>query len=377
MQAYGPGGLAAKPAASASLAIQSSGPQIQDFQLVAPGQGWALAGDRLLWTGDNGAAWRDITPAAAGVTPAGTGSGGLLDAFFISSRQGWLAARSPSGELRILRTLDGGLTWLPASLPGTAPDGLPLVEDAFLEFIDARTGWAAVRQPSGSLFSRGALYRTSDGGATWSLLPLPLGEPVRFASAQRGWVAGGAAGNQLFATEDGGASWQELSLPAAADSGQAFYGLPVLTPDGAALLPVTRAGAAQPALELYSPGPDGAWKLAATARLDPEALPGSALSLSPAGPGRWWAALPDGSLLSIENAPGGFTVTARRPAGFPAGVTRLQFAGSASGWAQFWIGTCSGDKASDAFTCTQQTGLSQTADAGQSWSELALTGPTS
>jgi len=369
VQAYGPGGLAAKPPAAAAVTIQSSGPQLEDFQLVAPGQGWALAGNRLLWTGEAGTTWQDITPAETGSAP-------LLDAFFLTGRQGWLAAQSPTGGLRVLRTVDGGATWLSASLPaGTAGTFSP-VDEVFLEFIDAQTGWAAVKLQSGGPFSQGVLYRTVDGGATWSLLPLPLGEPVRFADALRGWVAGGAAGDQLFATQDGGATWQELSPVPAEGPGQVFYGLPVFTADGAALLPVTRTGIAEASLEIYAlSSQPGAWKLAAAARLDPAASPGSALSLSPAGTGRWWAVLPDGSVLSIENASGGLAVDHLRPAGFRAGVTRLQFAGPTSGWAQFWSGTCSGEKASDAFSCAQQTGLSQTADAGQSWSELTLAGP--
>ena len=120
---------------------------------------------------------------------------------------------------------DGGRTWQtcpqPVALTGLnlriRPDGA-ILEGPF--FLDSANGWWSGIQ-AGS--SRHALWRTADGGRTWSdLVPaglpgqdVPLPQPV-FVDALRGALAVVAAGSNpwssLLATRDGGSSWTPVTL---------------------------------------------------------------------------------------------------------------------------------------------------------------------
>ena len=80
------------------------------MKLLAPGAGWALtAGRRVLWTIDNGAHWRNVTPPGKGRS-----DGLILNVFFLDLRHGWvLSARPGETELNfdVAYTNDGGATW--------------------------------------------------------------------------------------------------------------------------------------------------------------------------------------------------------------------------------------------------------------------------
>jgi hypothetical protein len=102
-------------------------------------------------------------------------------------------------------------------------DGVTLTH---LHFVDERSGWAA---------SERAVYRTSDGGRTWSAatLKVPTGFEVRqilFVNPSLGWVAlvnfnGGFKGRQfwLMSTADGGETWRaQLKLKGAFSGGLSF-----------------------------------------------------------------------------------------------------------------------------------------------------------
>ena len=122
----------------------------------------------------------------------------LHDVFFLDDAHGWIVAHS-SGA--VLRTVDGGATWSVQAR----------LEPGFLEsvrFVDARNGWICG--------DKGRLYRTADGGATWETLRVG-GEGlslygIRFLDARRGVltgveVAAGATRGALLETADGGATW--------------------------------------------------------------------------------------------------------------------------------------------------------------------------
>lgn len=120
----------------------------------------------LFVTQDGGRTWQSRRP----VSPPGV-------AFFLTPRDGWLwSARRKENDLvspvqgNLYRTRDGGKTWtvLPQdeALNRLLQAGADVTE---LHFVDERTGWALL-----SVWTRAGtgeyLLTTEDGGTTWTLL---------------------------------------------------------------------------------------------------------------------------------------------------------------------------------------------------------------
>jgi photosystem II stability/assembly factor-like uncharacterized protein len=153
---------------------------------------------------------------------------------FISPQVGWAivvdydvlgSCRSPdlaecpsSSTFWIFKTTDGTKHWL-RQYTGTGQGS-----EGFLHFYDARNGLAQIGEGT---------YGTVDGGASWRLIKGPAtgydytSSPLMFASPTRGWalayVEGGkSAHRRLFSTTDGGATWTVLpaDVPSAANFGQ-------------------------------------------------------------------------------------------------------------------------------------------------------------
>jgi photosystem II stability/assembly factor-like uncharacterized protein len=137
-----------------------------------------------------------------------------LSLFFLNEGSGWMTTNAG-----LWRTSDSGRHWtgLP---PATAPQGLLQVH-----FLDEQRGWAVGR--------RKALYRTSDGGTSWSLVVLAeevAGSPeyttfdcITFVNGRYGMVAGASLPPQpasegsrrelphltiFLDTRDAGATWK-------------------------------------------------------------------------------------------------------------------------------------------------------------------------
>lgn len=195
----GVAGAAANPNQTFSL------PGIKDMGWLSAEQGWLLEGDRLLWTEDGGSTWLDRTPLEKPIPP-------LAASAFASESEGW-AVPSPTqpGEYLLYHTADRGVTWQVQTLPLPPGDWQPLQ----VGIIDSANLWVAYRQVTSILFSRGILFKTTDGGQSWEVYDLPIGEPVFFDTPQTGWTAGGVAGNELYTTSDGGLTWQAGELKTA------------------------------------------------------------------------------------------------------------------------------------------------------------------
>ena len=143
----------------------------------------------MLRTSDGGLSWQDVGPSQAV----------FRDVDFVNATTGWAV-----GGL-IYKSTDGGLTWTQQHAPS---DLLYSVS-----FADTLHGWASGWGPT--------LLRTSDGGQTW--VPLDLGTPTNvylevFATgADSAWIMGG--NGYVARTIDGGASWQPEILPEALQPG--------------------------------------------------------------------------------------------------------------------------------------------------------------
>jgi photosystem II stability/assembly factor-like uncharacterized protein len=175
--------------------------------------GWFMAfntsttADTLYRTTDGGRSWR--SSSAAGHDLA---AGSQDSVQFVSATRGWLLsvqATGPSESLAV--TADGGTTWRDvASLHPSNGEGL-LPELGLVRFTSSVTGWLG-----GGQYSQ-ALYRTSDAGRSWQRVALraPAGSvyglPADFGGTLVEPVAAGA-GLALYRSTDGGARWSMMSV---------------------------------------------------------------------------------------------------------------------------------------------------------------------
>lgn len=158
------------------------------------GGGWAIQGGLVGRTRDGGRTWS----FRSGVVPDRGRGGGLGRVRFLDRLRGCATA----GSGRIMVTGDGGESWRPAKISGSA--GGHLFD---LRFLDARTGWSA---------GEGVL-RTDDGGESWNTLQSSSGigdvtvNAIHFVDATRGWLAGHSG--VLMRSDDGGSNWRPVPLP--------------------------------------------------------------------------------------------------------------------------------------------------------------------
>ncbi len=190
-----------------------------DIHFVDADNGWALDEAYLLRTEDGGLTWLDASPGDLAPGPDAT-------AFFLDAERAWLLIANEGGTSGSLyRTEDGGLTWQVFTAP---------LAYGWLQFLDAQTGFALTDLGVGTGSMAIALYKTTDGGETWTQvytndpnLPdaredVPLSgikEGFFFRSPEVGWITGttyATGRSYVYKTEDGGLTWSEqpLSLPA-------------------------------------------------------------------------------------------------------------------------------------------------------------------
>jgi len=145
---------------------------------------------------------------------------------FVNAQDGWFLTSLHGGaagseDIVLYRSTDGGQTWsLVASSSGTLPfHGIK----SGMGWISDTTGWI-----TGSIAIPNFvyLYRTQDGGVSWQpqSLPVPSGQavattspPVFFSAAEGLLPVTFNTGFGIYATHDGGASWSTLTLPSGAN----------------------------------------------------------------------------------------------------------------------------------------------------------------
>jgi len=344
-------------------------PAIEAFDLVSGAEGWVLSEGRLFWTGSGGGDWADITPA-------GLGTARIAAADFANTAHGWLAIVKEGAEdapaYAIARTTDGGASWRTFDAPLFAPDDPAARPGAvYLDFVDGDTGWLVVKRATSRNFSLGALFATTDGGATWRQRSMPLGEPVSFTSATSGWTAGGAAGDKLFRTLDGGVTWMapNLACPTLGAGERPQYQLPQFSGPFEGVMPVAVLGE-RPRVEVCTTHDGGAtWAAGSSLPAGPSMAPGVPVPLS-AREGQGWSIVVPGS-GELSRLVGGAARTVGTAAAVPDGLLRLDMATADDGWAFRSAGSCS-TLPDGRRSCLAETGLMRTMDGGGTWRDLAL-----
>ncbi|NWG07050.1 MAG: DUF1906 domain-containing protein [Chloroflexi bacterium] len=339
--------------------------ELRQFDMLGADTGWVLLDQKIFWTSDGGQAWKDVSPTL----PSGAV---VQDVYFADSEAGWVlfSMPDPAGGARfhLARTADG-VTWSTRALPLFTPGEIAsYAEKAEMGWFDAQTGWISVKQASGSNFSVGALFVTTDGADTWSRFALPVADTVYFNDPQTGWAVGGPTGDRVFQTDDAGANWQEVS-PAKIENAQTTAYVPT-TSDGDGLLVTMSVGAVN-SLNVYRPDPSGRWSLFAQVTLN--AQPGL-IGLSILDPQNFTATIPgtDSIVRMADGEPGVLT----NQDGQSASIVTLDMISPETGWAKSVESSCatvaSLDDSSGTVNCSSTTRLLRTADGGVTWQSVML-----
>jgi photosystem II stability/assembly factor-like uncharacterized protein len=117
---------------------------------------WGLTETQVVRTNDGGITWHNVTP------PDVTEAGYSVDLAVFDNDHVWMQKPDfdnyPNSGF-LYRTLDGGITWTSAQAPFSRGG---------LHFLDPNNGWAFADLGSGAGSNAVAVYQTSDGGATWN-----------------------------------------------------------------------------------------------------------------------------------------------------------------------------------------------------------------
>ncbi|MBN2386965.1 MAG: hypothetical protein JXB85_08085 [Anaerolineales bacterium] len=206
-------------------------PAIIFLDMLDEFNGWALSDLYVLRTNDGGATWLSVTP------PGVVGLGYPASAFFMNTMNAWVLLPIDATSGTLYQTSNGGVTWIEIPVPFSNGD---------LQFLDPANGSVLASLGAGAGSEAVALYRTSDGGATWSqvyvndpTLPgasnsLPLGGQkfgLSFIDLNHGWVGGAQpmeGFTYFYTTRDGGTTWaqQVLSLPAGFETSMTEFDAP-------------------------------------------------------------------------------------------------------------------------------------------------------
>lgn len=156
-----------------------------------------LCGERgvVYWTTDGGVNWSPRRIASKNVDVSG--------GFLLDRNTAWIVSRP--GTV-FYQTNDGGASWQAQELPSGNFD----MHSIF--FVTATDGWAVGGKHTQPDDSRepleGTIVRTRDGGKTWLTQQAPSLETyffkVFFADENRGWLVGNRG---VYRTEDGGLDW--------------------------------------------------------------------------------------------------------------------------------------------------------------------------
>jgi len=194
-------------------------PAITSIDMLDEMNGWATGKAYLLRTEDGGVTWLNATPV-------GLTSVGFTTSFFMNAATAWFVLPSADYTTGTLyHTADGGLMWTSNAVPFSGGS---------LQFLDAQSGWMLASLGAGAGSEAVAVLQSTDAGVTWSQVyvndptvpgssdNLPLSgqkSGMIFLDSTHGWVTGSVPMDNyvyLFCTQDGGHSWmhQEVSLPA-------------------------------------------------------------------------------------------------------------------------------------------------------------------
>ncbi len=148
-------------------------------------------------------------------------SASIKNGFFQDTSKGWVIATTFTDVERtaLFRTTNGGITWTTYTIP---------FNGGYMQFLNDTNGFVLAGDPIGMQKHPVSLYQTSDGGATWTLkfahdpnLPtngLPVSghkNGMTFRDTTTGWIGGDVPTNglvYLYKTTNSGVTWSQQAL---------------------------------------------------------------------------------------------------------------------------------------------------------------------
>lgn len=248
--------------ATATPGPSASAVPFTSIRMLDSQNGWATTSSALLKTTDGGWHWHNVGPANTTLK--------FARGEFFSTQIAWVATKVANSAnpyaIEVLRTLNGGQNWQTSVL--TIDNEHEVMGPP--DFVNMQDGWLELSSSGGPAAGSEAveIYRTTDGGQTWSKVSattneqpnggLPLGgikSGISFKDTQNGWATANyyASDNAwLYVTHDGGKTWQKQSLPLNPSASNSEYDTtPPVFIGNDGLLPVHVSGSAQPVLDFY------------------------------------------------------------------------------------------------------------------------------
>jgi len=177
------------------------------------GPGWGGGNVKIYRTTNGGQSWGTVYTA-----PGGSSFWNWIHFFDAQNGIAQSDPPTPGGNFLIVKTSDGGTTWTPIANPPDANNNEFGVFNGF-HFYDNQNGWFGTGHPPfvpGG--NAGRVFRTTDGGNTWTAFASGNGESVnavRFVSPTAG-IRTSDSPPYLARSVDGGQTWAEVSnLPVA------------------------------------------------------------------------------------------------------------------------------------------------------------------
>lgn len=108
----------------------------------------------------------------------------------------------------VLKTTDGGTTWLPVTSPTSGTNDIYTID-----FVSPTTGWVFINWVP---ISGGSIFKTTDGGTSWIQQGNNINYPIYSADmvdANTGYATLNPSGQPIYKTTDGGNNWFSVSTP--------------------------------------------------------------------------------------------------------------------------------------------------------------------
>jgi photosystem II stability/assembly factor-like uncharacterized protein len=218
------------------------------IQMLDAQNGWGIGGPHdsgnsghVFRTADGGGSWFEVTPPMTASSAPEIGSLGAVG-FFLNADAAWVTYQfSDNSNIPVnpvvWKTADGGRNWQSSS-PLNTSDLNETYSVSNVFFASMNTGWILLHVGAGMNHDYVVLYRSTDGGASWSQLINPNTDGgiqgctktgMVFSDGSNGWLTGNcngvAPGALLFQTGDGGDTWDPIHLPAPSANPNVFTGM--------------------------------------------------------------------------------------------------------------------------------------------------------